>query len=379
MMTYPNTPLGYARMACDTMMRRYQVNELPPQRYGCATFNYHQGVFLTGMSRVYELCGDQRYFDYINEWVHAVQDENGHIREYDGWLTLTTLDVRQPANVLAFMYEKTSDPHYLELMGYLAESLVDYPKNEYGGFWHFYTTPDQMWVDGLYMAGPLLTRYAKYTGKVELRELAIRQIFIMYEHMRDKNGLLRHGWDPSKKADWADPETGLSPEVWGRACGWFVLAIADMLDDIPADHPKYQEIIHIEQELIATLLKWQSDEGRWYEVVDKWREPDNWPENSCTCLFIYSIAKGIRKGYISRDAYPAARRAYDRVIETLLPTASENEFSMGDICVGTCIEEGTYNYYIARDRTENDLHGIGAFLLMAAEMARVEELEQQYR
>ena len=373
-MNYPNTPLGYATMACDTMLRRYpDVNTLPPGQHNRATFNYHQGVFLTGMSRVYEICGDKRYFDYINDWAHAVQDENGKIREYEGWLSLTTLDFRQPANVLAFMYEQTHDKHYVDLMKYLADDLVTtYPRNDFGGFWHFYTTPDQMWLDGLYMAGPLLARYARYSGKSEYLDLAIRQIFLMYEHMRDPaTGLLRHGWDPGKNAVWADPETGLSPEVWGRACGWFPLAIADMLDDIPENHRDRARIIEIQQELIGNVLKYQSAEGRWYEIVDKWDQPGNWPENSCTCLFIYAIAKGIRKGYIGKDAYPAARRAYDRVIETLLP-APEGEFSLGDICVGTCIEEGTYDYYIARDRTENDLHGMGAFLLMASELSKLE-------
>ena len=357
-------------MACDTIMRRYKVNELPPRTYNRATFNYHQGVLMTGISRVYEICRDERYFRYISDWVKAVQDEQGNIWEAEGWLNRSTLDFRQPGNVLAFMYDMTGDSHYLDLIRYLAESLLDYPRNEYGGFWHFHTTPDQMWVDGLYMAGPILTRYAYYSGRTDLRELAVRQIFIMYEHMRDDNGLLRHGWDPSRKAVWADPVTGRSPEVWGRACGWFVLAISDMLDYLPEDHEKRNEIIDIERELLHTLLHWQSAEGRWYEVVDKWDRTDNWPENSCTCLFIYSIAKGIRKGYLDKSAYPAAKRAYDRIIETLLP-AAEGEFSMGDICIGTNIEDGSYQHYIHRGRTENDLHGIGSFLLMASEMAKL--------
>ncbi len=370
MESYPKTPLGYACMACDTIMRRYQVNELPPQTYKRATFNYHQGVLMTGISRVYEICKEERYFRYISDWVKAVQDEQGNIWEAEGWLNRSTLDFRQPGNVLAFMYDQTGEKHYLDLIKYLSESLLDYPRNEYDGFWHFHTTPDQMWADGLYMAGPLLTRYAYYSGRADLLELAVKQILIMYEHMRDKNGLLRHGWDPSKKAIWADPVTGQSPEVWGRACGWFVLAVSDMLEYIPTDHAKRNEIIDIERELLHTLLRWQSTEGRWYEVVDKWDRPDNWPENSCSCLFIYSIAKGIRKGYIEESAYPAAKRAYDRIIETLLP-AADGEFSMGDICIGTNIEDGSYAHYVQRGRTENDLHGIGAFLLMASEMAKL--------
>lgn len=366
------SPLYYARKLCDTMMRHYAVNELPPQQYGRATFNYHQGVFLTGMSRIYELCHEEKYLQYIKDWIESVQDEKGRIREYEGWLTITTLDFRQPGNVLAYMYEKTHDQHLLDLMAYLTESLMDYPKNEYGGFWHFYTTPDQMWLDGLYMVGPLLVKYAKLSGKPEFRELAIRQIFLMYEHMQDpKTGLLRHGWDCGKHAAWADPETGLSPEVWGRACGWFVLAIADMLDYIPQDHPRRAEIIAIQQQLIARIIRFQSDEGRWYEVVDKWQEKGNWPENSCTCLFAYSIAKGVRQGYIDRSACESARRAYRRVVETAQQTA-DGDFILDNICVGTCIEEGTYEYYIARDRVANDLHGVGAFLLMASEMEKME-------
>ena len=368
------TPLEYGRMACDTMLRRYpDVNALPPQGYGRATFNYHQGVFLTGMSRIYHLCRDERYYKYITDWAKAVQNEDGTIYEPGAdWISLRTLDFRQPANVLFFLYDETKDPHWLELIKYLADDLyTTYPRNADGGFWHFYTTPGQMWLDGLYMAGPLLAHYAFLTGKSEYLELAIRQIFIMYSHMRDpKSGLLYHGWDPTGQAAWADPKTGCSPEIWARACGWFVLAIAEMLDFIPEDHPDRARIIAIQQELIEAVVRNQSDEGRWYEVVDKWQMEGNWPENSGTCLFIYSICKGIRKGYIDKQYFAAAKRAYDRVIETLLP-APEGEFSLGDVCVGTCIEEGTYEYYIARDRIENDLHGMGAFLLMIGELAQL--------
>jgi len=136
-----------------------QVIELPPKQYGRATFNYHQGVFMTGMSRVYNLCRDPRYLDYIQRWAKATQNEDGTIYEPEGadWISLRTLDYRQPANVLFFLHEQSGDPHYVELLRYLTEDLYhNYPRNEYGGFWHFFTTPGQMWVDGLYMAGVLL-------------------------------------------------------------------------------------------------------------------------------------------------------------------------------------------------------------------------------
>lgn len=368
------TPLEYGKMACDTMMRRYDVNELPPPTYGRATFNYHQGVFLTGMSRVYNLCKDPRYLDYIQRWAKATQNEDGTIFEPEGadWISLRTLDYRQPANVLFFLHEQTGDPHYVELLKYLTEDLYhNYPRNEYGGFWHFFTTPGQMWVDGLYMAGVLLVHYGHLTSQPEYIELGIQQIFLMYEHMRDPvSGLLFHGWDPTYQASWADPVTGCSPIIWGRACGWFVLAIADMLDYIPQDHPQRERIIAIQREFIDCVVKCQSAEGRWYEVTDKPEAEGNWPENSSTCLFIYSICKGIRQGYVDEKYLANATRAYERIIETLLP-APEGEFSLGDICIGTCIDDGDYAHYINRPRTENDLHGVGAFLLMIGELAQL--------
>lgn len=375
MKQYAKSPLGYAQMACDTMLNRYpNVNMLPPQSYQCATFNYHQGVFLTGMSRVYELCHDERYLQYMIQWAHDVQDTDGFPKQYNEWIGLTSLDFHQPGNVLTYLYERTKDPHYLKTVVTLCEDLLNtYPKNSYGGFWHFHSMPDQMWLDGLYMAGPLLTHCSVLSGRTEFRELAIRQIFIMYEHMRDPiSGLLRHGWDPSKQAPWADCVTGLSQETWGRACGWFVLAIADMLDDIPEDHKDRPAIIEIQKEILSRIMNCQNREGRWFEVIDKSEEQGNWPENSCSCLFIYAIAKGIRKGYIDASMYANIRRAYDRIIETLLP-APDGVFSLGDICVGTSIESGSYEHYINRPRTENDLHGIGAFLLMASEMEKAEK------
>lgn len=367
-------PIDWGVELSDTMLRRYpDVNDLPPYPQGhVATFNYLQGVFLVGLSRIWEITRDDRYLQYIGQWIRAVQNEQGRIREYTGWMSMETLDFHQPTNVLEFMFELNRDPHLMDLISYMMEDLLQYPKNAFGGFDHFYSTPGQMWADGLYMVGPALVKYASYTGKEEFREIAVDQIFLMYEHLRDpESGLLRHGWDCTGKASWADPQNGRSPEVWGRACGWFVLAIGEMLDYLPEDYPRRKAIMDIQRETLNSVMKAQSPEGRWYEVVDKWDHPDNWPENSCTCLFVHSIAKGVRTGILPRNAYAFAEKAYHRVIETLLPSA-EGEVSIGNICIGTGIEEGTYDYYIHRKCTENDLHGVGAFLLMVSEMHKTE-------
>lgn len=368
------SPIEWGIELCETMIKRYpDVNDLPPYPQGhIATFNYLQGVFLVGMSKIWEITKDDRFFQYIDQWIKAVQDQNGHIREYSGWMSMKTLDFHQPTNVLEFMYEQTGDKHLLELISYMMEDLQGYPKNQYGGFDHFYDTPGQMWADGLYMVGPALVKYASYTGREQFREMAVDQIFLMYDHLRDpESGLLRHGWDCTGKASWADQLTGRSPEVWGRACGWFVLAIGEMLDYLPLDYPRRSAIVDIQRKTLYSVIKAQSPEGRWYEVVDKWNRKDNWPENSCTCLFAHAIAKGIRTRIITTEAYANVKKAYDRVIETLLPS-EKGEVSIGNICIGTGIEKGTYDYYVNRNCTENDLHGVGAFLLMVYEMHKLD-------
>lgn len=363
------TALEYGRLACDTMINRYGVNGLPPQKYGHATFNYQQGVLLSGVASFYEQTKDERYLDYVLAWAREIQDEKGEIREYNDWISRKSLDFRQGGYVLAYLFEKTGDEHDLQLVKWLVESMDEYPVNRFGGFWHMSTTPNQMWLDGLYMVGPLMTRYARLSGRDEYLERAVRQAEIMYDHMRlPENGLLSHGWDPEKEAEWADPVTGRSSQVWGRACGWFVAAIADMLDDVPQGDARRERLLSIQRPVIEAILHCQSDEGRWYQVPDQWQREGNWPETSCTSLFVYAICKGVRNGYLPREAYACARRAYERVMETLLP-APDGEIRIGGICTGTCIDEGTYDHYIQRPQKENGIHGMGVFIRMTTEMA----------
>lgn len=363
--------LHYCRLACDQILHDYpDVNSLPPQKYGHATFNYQQGVLLSAMSLAWELTCDDRYLNYIRDWADAVQDANGHIRELNEWISRESLDFRQGGNVLLFLYNLDHDPHWLELAGWLVNSLSEYPVNRFGGYWHMKSTPNEMWLDGLFMLGPLLVKYAAASGKQRFKDLAINQAVLMYENMRDPlTGLLRHGWDPEHMAQWADKETGLSGEVWGRALGWFTAAVADMLDELEKESPERNKMVEIQNNIAESIIRYQSPEGRWYQVVDKWDQKGNWPENSCTALFIYAIAKGIRQGYINPEYMSSIQKAYARVIETLV-SGENSSFQIGSLCAGTCIDEGTFEHYIQRPKTINGIHGMGPFIMMTAEMAK---------
>ncbi len=366
------TALEYAQTACATIMDQYTPDQLGVTTGINRLFAYQPGLFVSGINRVYNKTGDKRYLQYIIDWVEGTLNEDGSIRESGWWISLQSLDFRQPGLLMLPLYQHTGDEKYIKLLEYLAESLLDYPMNSCGGFWHSMKEGNgkfEMWLDGLYMAGPLCTAYGAFKNKPEFIDIGVNQIILMWENMRgEHSNLLRHGWDDTKRAPWADPETGLSANVWGRAMGWYVVATVDMLDDIPMDHPERKRIENILKSALQAVVEVQdAEDGRWYEVLDMPGKEGNWLENSCSCLFVYALAKAVQKGIIEETYMENARRGYEGIINSL--SYDENgQMLIGDICVGTCIDEGTYEHYINRATCVNDLHGTGAFVLMCSQV-----------
>ncbi len=372
-------PLELGVKACEALMHKYEPEKLPP----VGTLFYHQGVFLSGMQNIYYLTGEERFFNYIKRYVDSVIGENGeltgfvHERTTESTphlakIALTMLDHKQPTILLYNLYDETGDPKYMNAIKTVAESMYYWPVNEYGGYWHMMMQHNQMWMDGAYMAGPLSVMHAARFGDTVLRERAIKQIFIMHEHMRDeKTGLYYHGWDCTKEEPWADPETGLSSQFWGRAVGWYAVAILDIIEYLPKNHPSIAKLKEIEIDLLDSLLNFQDKKtGMWYEVLDRIEAEDNWLETSGTCLFVYSYAKAARMKIIDYKKY---ENFIDRAVEGLMDfiTYDKDGFlEINNVCIGTCIDEGTYEHYINREKVTNDLHGAGAFILMCAELER---------
>ena len=373
-----NAPLQYAKLACDAIMQK----ESPAELWPAGAMFYIPGVFLSGMQRVWHLTKERKYFDYIKEYFDSVLAPDGNLYgvcheieiprtegEHYNYRALTMLDCKQPSILLYDVYDETGDEKYVKPIKTIGQSMYYWPVNQYGGYWHMMTQPHQMWLDGAYMAGPLSVKYAKRFGDPTLRERAIKQVFLMDEHMKDeRTGLYYHGWDDSKKEAWADPETGLSGQIWGRAVGWYAVAILDILDDIPTDHPAVERLKQIEVDLLKVLAKYQDVKtGMWFQVLDKPEKEDNWVETSCTCLFIYSYAKAIRMGILEKEYAVILEKAYKGIVDILY--YDENGYLVIDgICIGTCIESGTYEHYINRAKLKNNLHGVGAFVLMCVEM-----------
>ena len=358
-MTEERTPLAWARASCDTMMRKFDAPSLPPVGH----FHYHQGVFLSGMMETWKLCGEQKYFEYAKAWLDSVFDENSAIKNY----SRGELDDTMPGVLLFPVLDETGDPHYADCIASVYRQYVDFPRTAEGGWWHKPHTPDQMWLDGLYMGGPFAAEYAHRYGRADMTADVIREALLMREKCRDeKTGLMYHAWDGRKREPWADPVTGRSPEFWGRAMGWVPMALLNDLDFIPEGFTGRKEIADMCTDLLRSLCAYQGGDGRWFQVVDKGNEKDNWPENSCSCLFTAGLCKAMRKGLLPRDYADAARKGYEGVIRSL--TVSGEDVLIGNVCIGTGV--GDYAHYIARPCSVNDLHAVGAFLIMCTEMQR---------
>lgn len=376
------SPLYYGKLACETLMKKYKPENLPPER----TLFYHQGVFLYGILQIFKLTGEKRYFQYVKDYVDSVIGENGEItgfvhetiREDTPDLAkyaLTMLDHKQPSVLMHTLYDETKEERYLNAIKTLGESLYYWPINRKGGYWHKLTDPNQMWLDGAYMVGPFSVMYSERFSDPTLKERAIKQILLMDEYMKDKkSGLYYHGWDETKSSIWADKDTGCSAQIWGRALGWYSVAVLDVLDALDKTQKNFEALKRISRDLLKSLAGFQDDEtGMWFEVVDKPKEPDNWIETSASCLFVYSYAKAIRKGVIRySDFSEILNKAYNGVINSI-QFDDNGDIIIDNVCIGTDIEDGTYEHYISRERVKNDLHGVGAFILMCAEMVRLRE------
>lgn len=356
-------PLYYAKASVETMMRKFEAADLPPKGH----FHYHQGVFLSGVYKTYQFCKDERYFNYIKGWVDSCIDEEGNIKDYN----TGQLDDLQPGILLYPLLERTGDARYRKMLDTIMPVIRDFPRNAAGGFWHKHWYAHQMWLDGLYMAGPITAEYAAKFDAPEYFDILAEQALLMEEKTRDEEtGLWFHAWDCIKAEPWANPETGRAPEFWGRSIGWVPVAILDDLDFMPQSHPKHSELQRLVKDLLMAVCKFQSEDGRWYQVVNKGHVEGNWLENSCSCLYVAALCKAVRKGLLPAEYLKIAKKGYEGVIRSL--EWDGDNLLVGHVCIGTGV--GNYDYYIHRPVSINDLHGVGAFLIMCAEVQEMWEV-----
>jgi unsaturated rhamnogalacturonyl hydrolase len=337
---------------------------------------YETAVFLKGLEQVWRQTGDEKYFDYIKKFVDSYVEPDGSIKTYE--LEEYNIDHVNPGKLLLTLYNATQDEKYKKAAFLNMQQLETHPRTKEGGFWHKKIYPWQMWLDGIYMGSPFYAEFAKMFNRPQAFDDIANQIIFLANHTHDPaTGLFYHGWDESKQQKWADPITGRSPNFWGRAMGWYAMGIVDVLDFMPADHPKREKILSIFRGLCQALVKYQDSEtGLWYQVVDQGRRDGNFLEASASSMFVYAMAKAIRNGYLSEEYLPPVKKGYDGMIEHLIKENADGSIDLTQVCQvaglgGNPYRDGSYEYYISTPVVKNDLKGVGAFILASVEMEKL--------
>jgi len=332
-------------------------------------WDYCNGLELQSIYQVWKLTADPKYFNYVKSYADTIINADGSITGYNQ--EDHNLDKLNSGKILFGLYAKSKEEKLRKALDILRNQIRTQPRTSEGGFWHKKIYANQMWLDGLYMASPFLAEYAYRFGEKELYDEVANQILLVAKHTYDpKTGLYYHGWDESKKQRWANPETGTSPNFWSRSMGWYMMAMVDVLDFLPGNHPKRADIIKVLANLSQSLDKYRDKKtGMWYQVTDRVGEKGNYVESSGSAMFIYSWVKAGQKGYLPKSYVVKGAKAYSQFVDTFIKVNGDGTISLTDACSVAGLggepryRDGSYQYYISEPKRDNDPKAVAPFIM----------------
>lgn len=354
----------------DMMLNRYGKISLidPYQR----KWSYDLGVILKGMERAYQVFDDSAYFEYIKKTIDEYILEDGSIKFYD--LEDYNIDYINNGKLLYFLYDHTKQEKYKNAMDLLYNQINNMPRTAQGGFWHKKIYPNQMWLDGLYMAAPFYCEYTKRYENGKHYDDVVRQFILCFENMQDQEtGLLFHAWDTSKEQFWCDKETGLSKNIWGRSMGWYVLALIDTIEILPDDYETKNRLVNIFNELIQALYQVRdNDSNVWHQVLNKKDQHGNYLEASASCMIVAASLKALNQQYLYTVCENEVLTSFEGVMKEFVIETEEGWVNLIRNCQvaglgGKERRDGSFAYYISEPIVTNDFKGLGAFIQMLVE------------
>lgn len=335
-------------------------------------WNYSTGVELYAFLQAAEKHNNKEIYDYAYSYVDTFVQPDGSILGYKA--EEYNIDNVNSGKLLFSFYDQTHEERFKKATDVLRGQMKTHPRTKEGGYWHKQVYQHQMWLDGLYMGAPFVAEYGMRNGEDVAEDMA-RQFCIVGRHTYDDSTrLYRHGWDESKSTHWADPETGRSQHAWGRANGWYMMAMVDALQYIPEGTPSRDTVITRLQDLAEALLDVRDSEtGMWYQVLDRPGQEGNFVESSCSAMFIYSMLKGARLGYLDAKYKETGAEAFEQFVKRFIKKNDDGTISVTDCCAvaglgGKSMRDGSFNYYINEPIRDNDPKTIGPFVLACLEV-----------
>ncbi len=355
-------------------------------RYKPGDFRWHyeDGLVLQSIYKLGQSHARQEYRDWVRLMLDARVGDDGSIdtyREED-----YNLDQINPGKLLFDLYKDTGQDKYRKAIERLREQLRNQPRTASGGFWHKKIYPHQMWLDGLYMQGPFYARYAREFGSAEDWNDLLSQFALAESRTRDaRTGLLYHAWDEARKQLWANPLNGCSPHIWGRAMGWYCMALVDTLDYLPAgsEYDRWRaKLTDIAVRLSRALRAAQDPASSlWFQILDQGGRERNYLESSASAMFVYFLFKSASREYLPFEerapAIEAAWSGYRGLVRSKLSRDDSGALHLDGICSvaglgGTPYRDGSFDYYVGEPVARDDFKGIGPFILASLEAERLE-------
>jgi unsaturated rhamnogalacturonyl hydrolase len=322
--TKPYHPNNWAARMVESTINRYPLDT--------AIWHYEHGLVVKAILEAGQYYREESYIRFAETWVDHFIKTDGTIDTYQN--EEYNLDQINPGKLLFYFHRNSQRDRYQEALKQLRNQLQNQPRTMSNGYWHKKIYPYQMWLDGIYMAGPFLAEYAEvFSQPADFDEVA-NQILLIEKHTRDvKTGLLFHAWDEKREQPWANPYSGQSPHFWGRALGWFEMALIDIFDFFPTEHPSYHELTDIFHQVGEALLKFQHDQtGMWYQIINLGGQPGNYLESSVSCMLTYAFSKGVRKGLLPMEFLDAARHAYRGILEHQISVDAQGSVNLANTC-----------------------------------------------
>lgn len=334
-----------------------------------STWNYIDGCMIKAILDLYAIKGDEKFLKFADDFIDYFVQEDGSIKSYDP--QEYNIDNVNAGKTLFELYKLTGKEKYKKAIETIYSQVKNQPRTEEGNFWHKKIYPNQVWLDGMYMGQPFYMQYEVEYNNCENCKDSYIQFLNVYDKLRDpKTGLYYHGYDYSRKAFWCDKATGLSRNFWLRALGWYAMALIDTISVMPESmNEEKSKLSAIYKELIDSMLKYQSENGMWYQVVNLGGIPGNYLETSGSSIFAYAIMKSVRMGILDDSYFKYGEKAFNGVCEKYL-SEKDGELQLDGICLVAGLgpenntrRDGTFGYYMSEPVVSNDAKGVGPLVL----------------
>lgn len=339
-------------------------------------WNYIDGCMLSALLEMAQIRGDRRYSDFVEHFVDAFIEPDGTIRTWEK--DKRTLDDINEGRVLFALYDMTGKEKYRLAADKLHAALGEQPRTREGSFWHKAIYPNQVWLDGIYMAQVFAALYEKHFGAGDYSDILAQVRTVRARMFSEEKKLYVHGYDASREAFWADKETGCSASFWLRAMGWFAAALADLYGVLP-ECKERQEIAALLAEMMAGVLPYADEAtGMYYQVVDQGGREGNYLETSGSSMIAYAMLKGARLGAIAKEYAAQGRKTFDGIVNRYL-SFNGDALNLGGICLVAGLgpqdnrrRDGSYAYYISEPVVSNDAKGVAPLVMCYTEICRQE-------